>query len=432
MTGTAGAALWLALLVAAFGTGIGASRWRDPLGAGPLAQAGWFAAAAAAVAGWGVLAGDLLRGRPIPLLVESLPVAAGWGARLAALWATPPGAAATIAMGCLVAAALAPVTGREAGPGMASRQATVLSGTAIVLLAMALLRGGGVPAASIPAFAQSGAAVVAPLAAAVAATLLLAAAALAAAAAGAGVSPPVAAWQALVLAAFAAATLASGAEQAARATLGIGPRDPVVPGGASAGLVAWLLAAALLHRRARAFFLPGAGVDGSRQRWAGGLAHGGAALVALSFAAHALASRTALLLPPGVAVTATDAFGRPWRVVNQGISRFDAAGADVTALAIEATGPDGRARLLSTELREHPGRGGVPLAPAARRGSSGTPFQQLRVLLESADGTDAARVRVAFVPLAILWPAGLALLTASLLAAALTPRRPRDASSHAS
>ena len=152
------------------------------------------------------------------------------------------------------------------------------------------------------------------------------------------------------------------------------------------------------------------------------LAHAGAAAVILSFAAHAFATRATLTLPPGTMVETGDAFGRPWRLVNQGLSRFDASGADVIALAVEVTGPDGVRRLVTSESRDYVSPTGRHLGmPVGRRGSIGGALQRVRLLLESADGADVAQVRIAFVPLVILWPVGLLLLMVSALMALAPP-----------
>ncbi|HEX9562532.1 MAG TPA: hypothetical protein VF981_01105 [Gemmatimonadaceae bacterium] len=432
MTALADAALWLALLIGAFNVGIGASRWRSPERPVQVIDTGLIAAAALSLVGWGTLAGDLFRGAPLPLLTSAVPIQVDAGTRLGVLWAVGPGAAVSLATACLLAAALTSSLARSLPSQVAMRLAAVLSGTAVALLAAALLSASeGLPRATVPAFAQSRTALVAPLAALAAVALVVYSGALAAAVRGTPAAEAAAGlWRTVVLAAWLLATVALGTEQAARASLGIGPGDPVVPGGASSGLIIWLGAGAMVHRRIRALFLavPGDGEGDALRRRAGHAAHVGAALIALSFGAHVFAARATIDLPPGVTVSVNDAFGRNWQLVNQGVSRFDATGRDVTALAIQATTPDGRTRLVTTEQRERPGIDGTMVAPVGTRGSTGTALQRLRVLLETADLSDTARVRYAFVPLLILWPVGLVLLTLSAIVLLLTPEVRRGAS----
>lgn len=425
MTGIAEGALWLALLAAAFGTGVGASRWRVPF-TGRDIEVARFLAGALGVLGVGLLAGDLLRGAPSPFLGDLPPMPLAAGYRVAPLWATAKGTATTLAAMLLVVAALGPGTTRHLAPGMPGRISTVLSGMAAVCLTVALLmRVGATTPRAVPVWAQSVWAVVAPLAALGALAALLHLIALAVAARGEPMSPAVCgAWSAAALAAAALATISLGAEQSARALLGIGPQDPIVLGSAGSGLVLWVVSLALLHRRvARIVLSPDAVPAGGDEPspWPARLAHVGAACVVLSFAAHVFAARSTVDLPPGAPVEVADALGGTWTLVNQGVSRFDHEGADITTVAIEAVGPDGRPRLMTSERREVQSLLGGNLAPVGMRGSSGTALQRVRVLLESADPLDTATVRVSFVPFLLLWPAGLVLLGAAGLLRLLVP-----------
>jgi hypothetical protein len=155
------------------------------------------------------------------------------------------------------------------------------------------------------------------------------------------------------------------------------------------------------------------------------LAHVGAALVAISFAAHAFASRATITLPPGSTVAVTDAFRGRWELVNQGVSRFDAEAVFVTALTVEARSPRGTTALLTPEIREHHGREGQHLEPVSLRAATGNTTQALRILFIEADSLDVASVRVTFIPAPVLWTIGLALLVTSvILAPAAQPTRP--------
>jgi hypothetical protein len=112
-----------------------------------------------------------------------------------------------------------------------------------------------------------------------------------------------------------------------------------------------------------------------------------------------------------------DAFRRTWQVSHQGISRFDAEGVDVVSLALEVKPPSGATALLTSEIREYHARTGEHLDnTVSLRSSTGSPTQAMRVLLVGTDSLDVASVRVTFLALPILWPAGLVLLGLSALA----------------
>jgi hypothetical protein len=423
VSGAGEAAAWLAFVLAAWNAGVLGSRWAGGGTLSPGIEASLLLAAAMAVIAWSTWAGALIgalgpSGTTIPI-----PVAPAY--RLAATWATGQGLSLSLAVVGLVAAAMARLV-RNSLPVAAARQAFALTAVAVLLLGLIVLD--LVPAAGpgIPAYVQAPAAAVAPLAALVAVAALLIAGS-AAVASGGAVSGP---WHGLVLTAWVAATVALGAEQVARASLGIGPRDAVIAGGAASGLVLWLACSALLHERVRRLLrqqVPAAPPSRMR-RAAGWLAHAGAALVVSSFAAHIMAVRVTLELPPGQVVEMSGVPGGAWRLVNQGVSRFDAGMADVTAVAIELSPPAAGASLVTTERREYvagPGRS----AWMSIRGSAGSPLLRLRVLLESVDAGDSARVRVTALPLPVLWDLGLMLLAAS--SAALVVARWGAASSFA-
>jgi hypothetical protein len=226
--------------------------------------------------------------------------------------------------------------------------------------------------------------------------------------------------QSLILATWVAATLVIASEQLARSRLGIGPRDAITLGSASSGVVLWLITSALVHRRVQRAVFRGAsaGVVVRRTGGAALAAHLGAAFVVTSFAAHAIATRSTVSLAPGSPVQLADSFRRPWTLTNQGVSRFDAAGVDVLSLAVEARDPRGNTRLVTPALHEHHGPDGEHLESAiSRRASSDGLLQGIRIVLFDADSLDVASVRVTFLPVPLLWPAGVALL---LLSAALS------------
>ena len=408
MTWIADAGLWVAIVLAGLATGTLAARWKENGGALPRATEGFlFAAAAAAVVAWCSHAGALLGGSSSAFGRAVLPIEAAAGYRLAILWATLPGAALTLAMILLVRTALG---------GVSVRAACLTSSLSLAALgAFAWFVPRDSSPTAIPPFAQATAAAIAPFFALLAIVVL---ALVVATAVGRAKEPP----RVLLLVAWLFATAALVSEQAARSQLGIGPRDAIVLGSASSGLVLWLLTAAFLHRRVQSLLFRWPHSTGSMARYPAMTAHVGAALLATSFAAHAFASRSTIPLSPGQSVPVTDAFRREWQLVNQGLSRYDEEGAVVTALAVEARAPGGKVALMTPEIRELHGREGQHLeAPVSVRRSAGSTTQVLRILLVGADSLDVAHVRVTFLPVPILWPIGVALLALSFLLALAAP-----------
>jgi hypothetical protein len=414
MNGIAGAslstlALWATLALTGVLAGTFLSRWKAA-GTSSRVEGLLLAAAAAGVVAWFAQAGSLIGSSAASdLLTAYVPIEVTTGLRLTVLWATLPGGALTFAVTMLVAMAL----GVRPADGNRHRYLTVLSVAAFVALGLAawFAPSPNAVAGTIPPFVQSPAAALAPLFALP--CLMGLTTVVASMASGA---PPsrhtlVGSWTAI--------TLSVAAEQVARSELGIGPRDALVLGAASSGLVLWLLTSALLHRRV---FRWNSG--GERGRTAANAAHAGAAMFIISFALHAMAARSTVSVGPGAWAEVTDAFRRRWQLANQGVSRFDAEGADVLTVSIEATDPAGRTRLLTPEIHDHHGREGRHLENSVSlRKSAGDPLQTVRVVLLEADSLDVASVRVTFLPVPILWPLGIALLLLSAILASLGERR---------
>ena len=406
MTWLADAALWGAIALTGLVAGILAPSVRG--GRPPALVEGFLlAAAAVSVAGLCARAGQVLAASlSNPWLVAWLPIDAGPLAKVAVLWATVPGASLTAATILLVWLAMSP----HPRSSVSGRQALVITTLSLVLLgAAAWFAPGPGLTDTIPPFAQDPWASIAPLLGLLATTVF-----------GWAV---IRAWtlrsdsRPEFYVAWMLATVAIACEQIARSGLGIGPRDPVLLGSASTGLVLWLVTSAMLHAGARRRLFA---TDGpvTRSRTATLCAHAGAASVVASFALHALASRSNVVLTPGQPVEVTDAFRRPWQLVNQGVSRFDEEGVEVTSLAVEVQQPGGRTTLLTPEIREYHGLDGQHLANGiVRRRSTRGAVQVMRILFTEADSLDAGSVRVTFLPAPILWPIGVALmLLAGLLA----------------
>lgn len=409
-------AVWAAFVLAALLTGALISRWSSAEHASfPRVEGLVLAAAAAGVVAWFAQVGALMgNSASNELLAAYVPIATTPGFRVAVLWASLPGACLTLAMMLLVLAALA----TNPRPAPRSRFLALLSGAATVCLGLAVwfAPAPNALATRIPPFVQSAPAALAPLFALV----VLAGLALLAAAVAAGGLPS----KVLLVGTWVAATVAIAAEQLARSALGIGPRDAVLLGSASSGLALWLLTSALLHRRVQSLlFRRGVGVE-TGQLGAARLGHAGAAILAISFAVHALAARSTVAVAPGATVEVADSFRRRWELANQGVSRFDAEGIDITSVAIETKDAGGQSRLLTPEIREHHGRDGRHLENSVSLPKSATgALQSVRIVLLDADSLDVASVRVTFLPVPILWPLGVFLLLCAA-ALAITGERP--------
>ena len=409
--GLADLAAWAALVLTGLVTGLSGAHWREP--ARPVSRVTeklLLGSAAAAVVAWCSQAGTLLaRSDGNKLLSAYVPIDVSAGFRLAVLWATPSGAMLTAAMILLVWGAL-----RAASASDVRQVSLVAAAAFIALIGSTWYSPSGRVATAIPPFVQSTSAALAPLFALIAVLCLVIAC----------VSTVIDSTdhprRSLLLASWVLATAAVVSEQVARSQLGIGPRDAVVFGSASSGLVLWLVTSALLHRRRQAILLrwlpSSVAVSGSRV--AAHAAHAGAACLILSFAAHAFASRSTISIAPGASTAIRDGFRGLWRFTHQGVSRFDVDGADIIALAIETRNPAGGVDLLTPEVRAQHGRSGQHLTNhVALRESTGGPLQAMRILLVEADSLDVATVRITFLPFPILWPVGVVLLSLSAILA---------------
>ena len=430
MIHVASVAVWIALLLAAWSAGILGAGWRDGRAAPPGSEWPVFVSGAALALAWATAAGTVLRGgSSLALVSGSLPVPVSAGYRIAALWSSGRGALLTAALALAIAASLA-LAGRQAGESpFARRLAAALSTATAVLLAVGLLVAppfavSTVPPQELPLFLVHPGAALAPLLALVAAVAIGVTLCAAAARPGAGGAPDEFESLALPLlqVAWISATLELLAEQAARGAIGLTTGDALIPGGAAAGPWLWLATGILLHARVRTMLL-GAGAAARRirvpaMRGRPLLAHLGAALVVVAFAVHVAGRRSEVTLVPGQSLDLPDAFGRTWRFVSQGISRFDADGHDVMALATNVTAPGRAPALLTTEQRQYYDATGTPFTrPVAVRGVRRGIAQDLRVVLDSVGTGEAAVVKVAFVPFTVLWIPGAALVLITAIAA---------------
>ena len=416
-------ALWAALILAAWNAGFFGSRWwRERGGPAPMRSWSVFAAAAPLALAWASLTGATLRGDvSLAAVADRVAVDAPPFYRAAAVLTSRPGALLTLAF----LLSLLMLTTATARPGPASRRVVrcVAVHSAAIALLVAFMVGAWPPFAATRALAVT----------TVPSELLHPGAALrglfgiAAIAAGIhglawlfsarGETDAVddRAGRGAIAIGIALATLSLASDQWARTALAAAG-----DGRNAGGILVWVILGLLAHDRIRALIHSAPAGQRSREaRMPRLLWHVGAACIVMAFAAHVVARRATLVLAPGQTVETNDVFGRTWRFVNQGISRFDDRARDVTAIAIEVQASGGR-RLVTSELSGyHVGTAEGMTTPISRRGVVVGAVQTSLITLESAAADDAASVRVSFIPLALLWYPGVALI----LIGALTGNR---------
>lgn len=194
---------------------------------------------------------------------------------------------------------------------------------------------------------------------------------------------------------------------------------------ALAGLLAAaiLLAGLLVVKRLKDLPIPPATRDASaaarRRRKSGGYAAGlGVALLAAGLVGQAFGRGHVVTLHPGEAVTLRDPYGRNWRFVSEGVSRYDILNRHVTAATMSVYRGDSRAGFLTSEWRQYMDSRGAPtFAPSPEMGLIETPLQGVYALIGGIGRDDAVELRLGFTPLVwLVWLGGAALALGGLLA----------------
>jgi hypothetical protein len=408
--------LWLA----AWNAGRFGARWSGAQTVTSRDEWAVFSGAVSVALAWAFLGGAILRGdRSLAVVTERMVIDAPPAYRLAALATGWRGGA----LSAVFLLALALMFGAKWDPPARHRRVALLSGAIAITLATSTI--------SFPAFApsdgsmESAAVPVALLhpAAAWRAVFTLSALVVGvialisslAARAPVGSAPFSEDVRRGFLGAWLLATLALAADQWARASLAM----PTLPGTRldrnATGIVLWLVLSALVHERSRSLlFFGGHGGKGAADspRLPGHLAHAGALLVIVAFGLHLWAVRTEATLTPGRPASVRDRFGRRWRLVNEGLSRFDVDNREIAALAVDVTTPTGNHHLATTERRKYRAVDGSPIAsPVLVRATVQDITQQLLLTLQDTGAGDESRVEVVFVPLAALWIPGVLLLS---------------------
>ena len=151
----------------------------------------------------------------------------------------------------------------------------------------------------------------------------------------------------------------------------------------------------------------------------GGYAVGlGIALVVAGLVGQSFGRAYSVTLRPGETVTLTDPYGRDWRFVSEGISRYDILNRHVTAATMSVLRGDSRVGLLTSEWRQYvDSRGVATFEPSQEIGLIETPLQDVHVLPARVAGDDSVELRLGFTPLIWwVWLGGAILALGGLLA----------------
>jgi len=176
----------------------------------------------------------------------------------------------------------------------------------------------------------------------------------------------------------------------------------------------WLVNTVLLH----VIVLREKRVAPERTVYGGYVAYGGALLFLAALVGFAFRSEHEITLRTGDAAELRDPYGRSWRFVSEGVSRYDVLNRHVTAVALAAYRGDMRVGLLASERRQHvDSRGALTFEPASESAIIGSPLQDVYVALAGVAEDDVARLRISFNPLVWwVWFGGGILLLGGVLA----------------
>lgn len=200
---------------------------------------------------------------------------------------------------------------------------------------------------------------------------------------------------------------------------------PVVQSPEGAALTAFVVAAIALTGPLvvrRLVDLPVPPPARSRWRSGGSAAVLGVALLLAGLTGQAFGRGNVVSLHPGDAVMLRDPYGRDWRFVSEGVSRYDILNRRVIATGMSVYRGDARSGLLTTEWRQYVDSRGAPtFAPVPEIGIIKTPLQDVHALIGRIARDDAVELRLGFTPLAwLVWFGGALLALGGL--AAMWPR----------
>jgi cytochrome c-type biogenesis protein CcmF len=141
----------------------------------------------------------------------------------------------------------------------------------------------------------------------------------------------------------------------------------------------------------------------NRRRYGGYIVHLGVIILFAAFAGLAFKSDHDVTLRTGDAAELRDPYGRNWRFVSEGVSRYDALNRQVTAITLAVYRDDERVGLLTSEKRQHVDSRGAPTFEASTEvGIIESLRQDVYAVLAGVTGEDTAQLRISFNPL-VMW-----------------------------
>jgi cytochrome c biogenesis factor len=163
----------------------------------------------------------------------------------------------------------------------------------------------------------------------------------------------------------------------------------------------------------------------NRHRYGWYVAALGAATLAVSLAGTAFRRDFDVPLATGQVAELKDPYGRQWRFVSEGISRYDVRDRRITAQTLAVYHGEERAALLSAERwQQLDARGAASFPPLTRAGILSSPTQDVYVALHDVRTDDVAALRISFNPLVSWLWFGAVMLTLGVMLAMWQPARP--------
>jgi cytochrome c-type biogenesis protein CcmF len=155
----------------------------------------------------------------------------------------------------------------------------------------------------------------------------------------------------------------------------------------------------------------------NRRRYGGYVVHLGVLLLFAAFAGLAFKADHDVRLRTAESAVLRDPYGREWRFVSEGLSRFEALNRQVQAVTLAVYRDGERVGLLSSEKRQHVDSRGAPtFEPSTEVGILGSPRQDVYVVLAGVSEEDIAELRISFNPLVWwVWVGGFVMAIGGLI-----------------
>jgi len=138
----------------------------------------------------------------------------------------------------------------------------------------------------------------------------------------------------------------------------------------------------------------------NRRRYGGYIVHMGIVVIFAAFAGLAFKKDYDITLRAGDSKEIVDPYGRTWKFVSQGVSRYDVLNRQVTAVALDVSRDGQSEGVLTSEKRQHVDSRGAPtFEPSTEVGINESFREDVYVVLAGVGADDAAELRVTFNPL---------------------------------